>query len=147
MQNIKLLSAMAPVVSMEQLVYDCRLMNGAAKDGPESALLLQKWLSDSDSTFDPQAYILRPDVVFEISSRIVHETDPLKRTLLSAQVAIDILKKAIEQNKVSIAPRELKWLDIMQMQLEDIPGEADAFFEKVKPVLDNSKFIPAEYGL
>ena len=39
-QNIKLLSGMAPVVSFEQLIYDCRLMNTAAAKGHKSALFL-----------------------------------------------------------------------------------------------------------
>jgi len=37
----------APVVSMEQLIYDCRLFNSALADG--GALQLRKWMIDSDA--------------------------------------------------------------------------------------------------
>ncbi len=70
-QNIKLLSGMAPTVSMEQLIFDCRLMNEATKHGNETRLLMRNLLADSDSKFDPQAYVLRPDVVLDISQELV----------------------------------------------------------------------------
>lgn len=56
---------MAPTVSMEQLIYDCRLMNEAAARGFN--LKLRDLLADSDSRLDVQAYVLRPDVVLDIS--------------------------------------------------------------------------------
>ncbi|HHY46445.1 MAG TPA: methanol--corrinoid methyltransferase, partial [Firmicutes bacterium] len=43
-QNIKLLGGMAPTVSMEQLAYDCRLMNTAGQEGKGSARKLRDWL-------------------------------------------------------------------------------------------------------
>jgi methanol--5-hydroxybenzimidazolylcobamide Co-methyltransferase len=46
-------------------------MNGAAVNGDSSALLLRDLHADSDSRFDPQAYILRPDVVLRISRYLV----------------------------------------------------------------------------
>ena len=58
-QNIKLLAGMAPTISMEQLAYDCRLMNTAAQSGRQNALLLRDWLCESDSRYDPRAYVLR----------------------------------------------------------------------------------------
>jgi methanol--5-hydroxybenzimidazolylcobamide Co-methyltransferase len=76
-QNIRLLGGMAPTVSMEQLIYDCRLLNEAASKGREEAILLRNMLTDSDSRFDPQAYVLRPDVVLKISKEIVNETGKL----------------------------------------------------------------------
>ena len=66
-QNIKLLGGMAPTVCFEQLEYDCRLMNTASKRGRETSLLMRDILADSDSALDPQAYVLRPDVVLDIS--------------------------------------------------------------------------------
>jgi hypothetical protein len=40
---------MAPACSLEQLIYDCRLMNEALADGPEAALLPS--LPDNESQF------------------------------------------------------------------------------------------------
>lgn len=62
-QNIKLLGGMAPIVSLEQLVYATRLLNTASSHGPDAALTLRDWYAESDVQFDPQAYVLRPDVV------------------------------------------------------------------------------------
>ena len=53
-QNVKLLSAPAPVAYMEQLIYDCRLLNEAAADGKEYALKMRDWLANSDSKLDPR---------------------------------------------------------------------------------------------
>jgi len=49
---------------MEQLVYAVRLMNVASGHGRAAALSLRDWLSESDARSDPQAYVLRPDVVY-----------------------------------------------------------------------------------
>src|SRR6516165_694687 len=57
-QNIKLLGGMAPTCYVEQLIYDCRLMNQALAEGPQAALQLRQWMVDSDAALDPQAYIL-----------------------------------------------------------------------------------------
>ena len=68
-QNIKLLSGMAPTVCFEQLVYDTRLMNTAIARG--SAADLQRLFVESDKYTDPQALVLAPESVFEISKAIV----------------------------------------------------------------------------
>jgi methanol---5-hydroxybenzimidazolylcobamide Co-methyltransferase len=47
-QNIKLLGGMAPTCYLEQLIYDCRLMNEALADGRDAALLYRKWMVNSD---------------------------------------------------------------------------------------------------
>lgn len=146
-QNIRLLGGMAPVVSMEQLIYDCRLMNQAMKSGKENALRMQQWLTDSDSKLDPQAYVLRPDIVYQISKEIVKEKDSFIRTKRSAQIAIDVLRQALAKDEVIIDPREYKWLDIMESQIAEIPDEEEAFWRKIKGSLDLTKFLPSEYGL
>jgi methanol--5-hydroxybenzimidazolylcobamide Co-methyltransferase len=146
-QNVMLLAGMAPTVSMEQLVYDCRLMNTAKKDGAASALKLRQWLADSDSALSPQAYVLRPDVVLDISRILVSESDPYKRTKIGSIAAVNSLRKAIGVGEVAVNPREVRWLDIMEAQLEELPDTAEACWERMKNELDRSKFIPSEYGL
>ncbi|MEI2723925.1 MAG: methyltransferase MtaB domain-containing protein [Verrucomicrobiota bacterium] len=51
-QNIKLLGGMAPTCYMEQLAYDCRLMNAARSHGKASAQQLQRWLIESDVSLE-----------------------------------------------------------------------------------------------
>ena len=131
-QHIKLLSDYAPVVSMEQLVYDCRLMNEASRRGREAALLLRDLHADSDSRFDPQAYVLRPDVVFEISRKIVSDTNGgLSRSKTAAQAAVDALRQGLSQGKLLISEREIGWLDTMETQIAEIPDDEEAFISEM----------------
>ena len=68
-QQVKLLAEMAPVVSIEQLVYDTRLMNTATKKGFRKEF--RDLLAESDAPLDPQAYVLKPQVVYDIASELV----------------------------------------------------------------------------
>jgi len=116
-QNIKLLGGMAPTVSLEQLAYDCRLMNKATERGTEQALIMRDMLSDSDSFFDPQAFVLRPDVVFRISENIVQVEGTYNRMKKAGLLAIEELMNANRDKKVTIIEKELKWLDNMAESL------------------------------
>lgn len=144
-QQVKLLSGMAPVVSVEQLVYDCRLMNVAAAKG--QAVNFRDLLAESDAKYDPQAFVLRPDVVYDISKEILKVQDPFLRTKVGAQLAIDKIKEAIKNKEVQIEDREYAWLDIMNQQLEGIPDDGQEFWHEMKDEVDMEKFSPAEYGL
>lgn len=117
-QNIKLLGGMAPTVYLEQLAYDCRLMNKATEKGKDAAILMRDLLADSDSYLDPQAYILRLDVVLRISAAIVKEEGSFNRIKKAAEVTLEELRKASAENKVMIKDRELGWLDTMSTQLD-----------------------------
>ena len=144
-QQVKLLSGFAPIVSTEQLIYDCRLMNLAAKKG--HALLFRDLLVESDCYLDPQAYVLRPDVVFEISKAIVSEQSPFLRTLKAARVTLAILRKAVDNKELYLDEREAKWIDILDSQIEDIPEDEEAFIAEMKEEADETKYNPAEYGI
>lgn len=144
-QQVKLLSGFAPIVSTEQLIYDCRLMNLAAKKG--HALLFRDLLVESDCYLDPQAYVLRPDVVFEISKAIVSEQTPFLRTLKAARVTLAILRRAVDNKELYLDEREAKWIDILDGQIEDIPEDEEAFIAEMKEEADETKYSPAEYGI
>jgi methanol--5-hydroxybenzimidazolylcobamide Co-methyltransferase len=144
-QQVKLLSGMAPVVSTEQLVYDCRMMNVAAAKG--QAVNYRDLLTESDAGLDPQAYVLKPEVVFAISEQLVQIEDPFLRTKRAAQIALETVRNAIDRKEVLIADREYPWLDRMSEQIETIPDDADAFWHEMQDEVDLDKFIPAGYGL
>lgn len=144
-QYVKLLSDMAPIVSVEQLIYDCRLLNEASRQG--KSLDLRDMLADSDSHFDPQAYILRPEVVYDISGKLVNAKNPLVRTREAAYLTIDKIRSAFENKELNLPKREIKWLDIMESQIEEIPDDEDEFYHDIKDELDMSKFLPDEYNL
>ena len=136
---------MAPTVSMEQLIYDCRLMNEAAARGFN--LKLRDLLADSDSRLDVQAYVLRPDVVLDISKELVKAEGHYARSVAAARLTIDRMKKAAAEGKVSIPEREKDWLDTMEAQLDTLPQEEEKFIEEMVKECESEKFAPAKYDL
>jgi len=146
-QNVRLLSASAPVVSLEQLVYDCRLLNRAGSGAPADRLKMRDWLVDSDSALDPQAYVLRPDVVMRISRQIVAETNPYLRTRTATLAAFEEIRNARASGEVHIAANELKWLDRLSKEADSLPDTEAAMCELMHDRLIDSPYLPAEYGL
>ncbi len=144
-QQVKLLSGFAPVVSTEQLIYDCRLMNKAAEKG--HAKLMRDLLVESDCYLDPQAYMLKPEVVFEIASEIVKTQDPFLRTLNTAKVSLDILQRAVDNKELTLDEREENWIDMLRDQVDEIPEDEEAFIAEMKEEVDDTKYSPAEYGI
>ena len=147
-QNIRLLSDFAPVVYLEQLTYDCRLMNQAYKEGRAAMESLQRWSVDSDSGLDPQAYVLRPDVVIELSSRMVQATSPLEMTITAVGATLDVLEKAHQNNEIELINTELRWLQMLRSQLELIPASEQDLVEYIHAnTVYESLYLPQEYGL
>jgi methanol---5-hydroxybenzimidazolylcobamide Co-methyltransferase len=144
-QNIRLLGDMAPTCYLEQLEYDCRLMNCAIEDGPEAALMLQKWMVRSDIRFDPQAYILAPVNVIRLAKAIVNAPDHLAAGRDVALEAVSMLREGHGKGLVKIDERELGYLDMMEMSVSAMPEDEEAFIAATMPMLDTAKFIPAEY--
>lgn len=144
-QQVKLLSEMAPVVGMEQLVYDCRLMNVAKEKG--QGLIMRDLLTESDAPLDVQAWVLRPDVVLKIAGELVKEQDNFLRTKLAAKLTINELRDAIKAEKVKADRRDMKWLDKMEKAMDTIPDDPEQFYAEIKPELDMDKWHPEGYGL
>jgi methanol---5-hydroxybenzimidazolylcobamide Co-methyltransferase len=145
-QNVRLLSASAPVVSLEQLAYDCRLMNVAARS-PGGARQLRDWLVDSDSALDPQAYVLRPDVVLRIAGQLLEEKTAYGRTRRAVLAALEELRRAHQHGAVQILPREVRWLDSLQQQADALPEDEDELTAEFLGSNTNQNFVPAEYAL
>lgn len=144
--NVRLLSTDAPVVSMEQLIYDCRLMNTALAEGSEAALALQRWHIDSDSYLDPQAWVLRPDVVLDISHEIVTANNPLKATLSAMELALASIRKASVSGQLQLLAVELRWLDLLSAQLEAVPRDQDELLAQVRSRYPQNVFSMDEYN-
>ena len=146
-QNVKLLGAMAPTVSMEQLVSDCRLMNEASKDGTAGSLQLRDWLVRSDAPLDPQAYIFTPENVLAISQAIVDAPSHYHAGIAAAKTAIDLLRAGYQAGAVNIADREIAYIDRMEQTLAALPQEKDVFVEEMMREIDQSKIVAADYKL
>ena len=146
-QNVRLLSAFAPIVSLEQLVYDCRLLNTAAANGTESARMLRDWLTSSDASLDPQAWVLRPDVVLRLAGTIIDEKTPYARTRRAILETMSELRRAHQAGELRIPEREIPWLTQMEKQAALLPDREEALIEQMMGSPLATKFLPEEYGL
>jgi methanol---5-hydroxybenzimidazolylcobamide Co-methyltransferase len=145
--NVRLLSAFAPVVSMEQLAYDCRLMNTCLQKSPDEAYLLRDWLVQSDAFIDPQAFILHPEVVLRISRRIMSRSQYYDRTVEAVRAALDELVEAEKTKILSFSVQETRWLERLKNVADNLPDSEGVLIENVLQNMETLKFIPEEYGL
>ena len=146
-QNIKLLGAMAPTCYMEQLAYDCRLMNTASSHGRESARQLQQWLVESDIATDPQAFILSPQSCIQLARVIVECDSHYHAGVAVARKAVELLRDAHSQGKLHIEPVEVAWFERMQDTLDELPESESDFIGQQIAVADRSRFLLEEYDL
>jgi methanol--5-hydroxybenzimidazolylcobamide Co-methyltransferase len=146
-QNVRLLAGMAPTCYMEQLIYDCRLMNRALAEGKSAALTLRRWLVDSDAALDPQAWVLTPDNVMAIARAIVRAPGHYQAGVAAARCALDLLRTGHAAGRLKIVPREIGFLDTMAAQLDELPDDESAFIAQQMALADPAKYLPAEYGL
>ncbi len=146
-QNIKLLSGMAPTAYLEQLEYDARLMNEALRAGKMHTQVLQQLLVASDVYTDPQALILSPENVIRISKELVKGNSYVANARDGALAAIDIIEEALASGKLKLSEMETSYLPILRDDLNSIPDDESKFVEMMLPLLDQSKFTLAEYGL
>ncbi len=146
-QNVQLLSGKAPVVSLEQLAYDCRLMNTAAKTA-RGASQLSNWLAESDAPLNVQAYVLHPNVVLRLSETIMSQSDRYQQTLTAASATIQEIKDAIKDGRVRVSKREVPWLDRMAEAVGDMPDTEEKLIEEMLADPEvRDRFHPEEYGI
>lgn len=146
-QNIKLLGGMAPTCYVEQLIYDCRIMNLALADGRDAALLYRKWLVASDAALDPQAYVLTPESAVAIAQSIVSAPTALEAGRAAALTGVRLLREGHSQGRLRIHPRELPWLDRIQKAVETIPSSEAEFIGEMMGQVDTTKFVAGDYEI
>lgn len=145
--NSKLLGGMAPTVSVEQLVYATRLMNVASARGVGSAAALRDLFVASDAGTDPQAFLLRPDVVVELAREVVAETSPYLRTRRVGIAALAALRRGADRGDFALSRPEARWLDRLSRAMDEIPVEEDVLISAVAPTLGPAKVRLDQYGL
>ncbi len=114
-QNVKLLSGFAPEVFSEILAYDCRLMNKSLEKGLEKDLL--DLLVESDIYESVHAFIISPEASFEIAKAIISGDSDFERTRLAGIRACELIRKAVDEERLTIPDRELNWLTMIEDQL------------------------------
>ncbi len=145
--NIKMLGGMAPTVSLEQLVYATRLMNTASSHGRAAALTLRDWWAESDAGYDPQAYVLRPDVVLDLAAQIVAQPSVYLRTRTAAQATLARLARAAKDGELTYSKLETRWLDRLTRAAAALPEDEDELIASVLPRVDRSKVGLEEYEI
>jgi len=138
---------MAPTVSLEQLVYAVRLMNTASSHGKSAAQTLRNWWVESDAKLDPQAYVLKPDVVLELAGQIIQEPTPYLRTRKAALVTFARLRQASENSEIILSRPEMRWLDRLSKKADELMENEEDFIASVLPKIDQNKVRLSEYGL
>jgi methanol--5-hydroxybenzimidazolylcobamide Co-methyltransferase len=142
-QNIQLLSGIAPVASFETLEYDCRMLRVAKKKG--FGVQMRDILADSDSLIDPHAWIMRPDVVAEVSKGIVAEKGYYNRIKKAAELSLNSMDKGNKEGKLRLNDKEKDWLGKLIDAVGELPATLD---ELAKEVIDDcDKLDPAKYDL
>ncbi len=146
-QNIRLLGGAAPTVSLEQLAYAARLMNAASDAGPQTALILRDLFVASDTAYDPQAYVLRPDVVVDLAGEIIAESTPYLRVRRAALATLERLRKAHGAGLFDLTRSEVSWLDRLSKQVDQLPEAEEELIEQVTQQIDPEKIRLDQYDL
>ncbi|MCS7061798.1 MAG: methyltransferase MtaB domain-containing protein [Anaerolineae bacterium] len=146
-QNVKLLGGLAPAISVEQLAYAARVLNCATAKGRAAALSLRDCLVESDARLDPQAYMLRPDVVIHLAGQIIAEPTPYRRVRRAAYGALEVLRAAHASGQVIIPPAELGWLERLSRQAERLPEGEEELIAGVANSLDANRVRLEDYGV
>ena len=146
-QNVRLLGGMAPTCYLEQLIYDCRLMNEALADGADAAGHLRRWLTRSDARLDPQAFILTPESAVAVARAIVEAPDHYAAGKAAATCAVKLLREAHADGCLRLDKREVPMLNLIADAVESLPATEGPFIEQMLGQVDTSKFLAAEYGL
>lgn len=144
-QQVRLLSDMAPIVGMEQLIFDCRMLNTASRMGQRGTM--RDIMIESDAPLDVQGYVLKPEVVIELSKEILKYQDDFMRTKMAAKKTVELLSEAIDSGKVECADRDAAWLEMMGDAIDEIPDDRMEFYEEMKEELEEGKFLPESYEL
>lgn len=143
-QNVRLLSGSAPEAFTELLVYDCRLMNAAARNG--GARALRDWLTASDEWLSPQAAVLSPEATCEIARAIAGEDDPYRRTVAAGRAALGIIAGGLKDGRLELSAKEQQWLARLERDLAALPAAAEQLLADTQ-VEYGHLYERASYGL
>lgn len=143
-QNVRLLSGSAPEAYTELLIYDCRLMNTAARNGGTWAL--RDWLTASDEWLSPQAAVLSPEATFQIARAIVAEDDPYRRTIAAGRAALEIIARGLKDGRLALPSKEQQWLTRLERELDALPSTAEQLLADIEAEYGHLYHRPS-YGL
>lgn len=92
--------------------------------------------------------MLHPAVVLRISEQILQGETPYARTRLAVEAALGELRRGADEQAYRLVPRGERWLDMMEMALEEsIPETEEAMIEQQMPLVDSDRCDLREYGI
>lgn len=89
--------------------------------------------------------MLRPDTVIHLAGQIIGEPTAYLRTRRAALATIDCLRRATSEKQILLSKLELRWLDKLASQAEQLPEDEQELIAKIKPSLDAGKVQLSEY--
>ncbi|MCL2653875.1 MAG: hypothetical protein FWD63_08850, partial [Propionibacteriaceae bacterium] len=119
--------------------------NEATARGADAAIFLRDLHADSDSRLDPQAYVLRPDVVVGIAAELVKEEDDYERGKLAAKLALQAMRDGHASGQLHLDDREATWLDDLSRTADAMPQTAEELAAIVAD--DSDAYDPSKYDL
>jgi|GEM_PF-166387 methanol--5-hydroxybenzimidazolylcobamide Co-methyltransferase len=139
-------AALSSILSLENMAYDCRLMNIASQT-KIGAQRLRDWLVESDAGKDPQAYVLRPDVVLRLSREIITQRSAYRQVRHGVLATIAELRRAYGAKELLLGAHDIGCLDTMWRQADTLPESEDDFICSMAGELSSVSYLPEEYGL
>jgi len=143
--NVQLFGGTAPQAFLEILSYDAKLLNEALR--AEKARGLRDLLVSSDKFSDPQAFVLAPDIAWEIGKAIVAEgDDTYRRTVAAGRVALDMI---LASKELHLSQSEQRFGLKLREEFDSLPSEKDLFTgDAVREYAERVQtFNPRYYGL
>ncbi len=140
----QLFGGYSPEVMLEQLWYDCKLMNEALRSG--DALVLRDLLTRSDTGTSAEALVLAPESSLRIARAIVTTPDRAERTCRAALEALAIITEAHRAGALTLPDIEIPWLDRIREELEAFASDGPRAVEGQTAALAG-QFVAEEYGL
>ena len=97
--------------------------------------------------YDPQAYVLKPEVVLELAEEIIKEPSAYLRTRKAAQTTLMKLRQAGEVGELIYSKIEMRWLDRLSKSADLLPEDEEEFIINALVDIDHSKIRLKEYGV
>ncbi len=141
---VNLFGGHSPEVCLEQLWYDCKLMNTATRGG--QALALRDMLSESDIHTSAEALVLAPESCIRIGQAIIDGATYSERCTNAAREAITIIEAAHAAGDLTIPEMELPWLDLIHQGIETHAALGDDLASAYHAAY-GEKYLPSEYGI
>lgn len=144
-ENKRLLGGNTAAIATEMLAYDTRLMNKFTEAGHN--ILMRDLLVESDSHLDSHAYIMRPDVVFNVCKEVIKGKSHFERVKTAGIMAAQELRKGYDSKKLALNDREVSYLDMIEKELAGITDDEEAFINEQLKNNTTVTFDPAKYDM